>query len=206
MPEKAGAAHPVPAWSDFRGRLRRYVAGRVDPAWAEDVTGDILVRLLEHQGDLARARDPLAWAYRVAANVIADHYRRRAVESRALIRVGPGADGPEWTPDTEDPATVRRDLEACLLPFTRELPPKYAEALILTAFQGLTQVEAARRLGLSTSGMKSRVQRARGLLKRRLLECCDFEMDRRGGVIDMRPRRPCGATSSSDARKSALRA
>lgn len=195
MPDQSGVARAVPAWSDFHSRLRRYVAGRVDPAWADDVTGDILVRLLERQGDLARVRDPLAWAYRVAMNVITDHYRRRAVESRALTRAGQEAGAPERTPGTEDREAVRRDLEACLLPFARELPPKYSEALILTTFGGLTQVEAARRLGLSTSGMKSRVQRARALLKRRLLECCDFEMDRRGGVIDMRPRRTCSTDS-----------
>lgn len=189
MPVESGAAHAVPAWSDFQSRLGRYVAGRVDPAWADDVTGDILVRLLERQGDLARARDPLAWAYRVATNVITDHYRRRAVESRTLARVGQEAGGRERTPDSGDHEAVRRDLEGCLLPFARELPPKYSEALILITFGGLTQVEAARRLGLGTSGMKSRVQRARALLKRRLLECCHFEMDRRGGVIDMRPRR-----------------
>ncbi|MCY3701052.1 MAG: sigma-70 family RNA polymerase sigma factor [Gemmatimonadetes bacterium] len=199
MPDESGAAGAEPAWSDFRSRLRRYVAGRVDAAWADDVTGDILVRLLERQADLAAARDPLAWAYRIATNVITDHYRRRAVESRALARAGREAGGRERTPDTEGHEAVRRDLEACLLPFARELPPKYSEALILTTFGGLTQVEAARRLGLSTSGMKSRVQRARALLRRRLLECCDFEMDRRGGVIDMRPRRTC----STDARQPA---
>lgn len=195
MPDRSGVARAAPAWSDFHSRLRRYVAGRVDPAWTDDVTGDILVRLLERQGDLARVRDPLAWAYRVATNVITDRYRRRAVESRALTRARQEAGAPERTPGTEDRKAVRRDLEACLFPFARELPPKYAEALILTTFGGLTQVEAARRLGLSTSGMKSRVQRARALLKRRLLECCDFEMDRRGGVIDMRPRQTCSTDS-----------
>lgn len=200
MPDELSAGHALPAWSDFRSRLRRYVAGRVDPAWADDVTGDILLRLLERQGDLARVRDPLGWAYRVATNVITDHYRRRAVESRALTRASQEG-GREPTPDAEDREAVRRDLEACLLPFARELPPKYSEALMLTTFGGLTQVEAARRLGLSASGMKSRVQRARALLRRRLLECCDFEMDRRGGVIDMRPRRTC----SADARPPAAR-
>ncbi|WP_420634991.1 sigma-70 family RNA polymerase sigma factor [Candidatus Palauibacter sp.] len=179
----------MPAWSEFQSRLRRYVGGRVDPAWADDVTGDILLRLVERQDSLGQARDPLAWAYRVAANVIADHYRRRTVEMRALERVGAEVDTADRSLDTQDHETMRRDLEACLMPFALELPPKYAEALILTSFQGLSQVEAARRLGLSASGMKSRVQRARGLLKRRLLDCCDFELDRRGGVMDMRCRR-----------------
>ena len=202
MPEVA-SGQAMPAWSDFQTRLRRYVGGRVDPSWVDDVTGDILLRLLRRQDSLAEARDPLAWTYRVAANVIADHHRRRSVELRALEHLGAEAAAPDPAPGEKDHEALRRELEACLLPFALELPPKYAEALLLTSFRGVSQVEAARRSGLSVSGMKSRVQRARAMLKRRLLDCCDFELDRRGGVIDMRPRRRCGARGSSRRRKTA---
>src|SRR2546423_8933278 len=68
------------------------------------------------------------------------------------------------------------------------LPADYREALYLTEYQGLTQRELAERLGLSFSGAKSRVQRAREKLKQMLLECCHFELDRRGHVIDYQPR------------------
>ncbi|MYA33922.1 MAG: sigma-70 family RNA polymerase sigma factor, partial [Gemmatimonadales bacterium] len=196
MPERTSRA--LPAWSEFQRRMRRYVGSRVDPAWADDVTGDIFLRLLQRQDSLAEARDPLAWTYRVAANVIADHHRRRSVERRTLEQLGAEARAPDPGPNGGDHEALRRDLEACLLPFARELPPKYSEALLLTYFRGLNQVEAAQRLGLSVSGMKSRVQRARAMLKRQFMDCCDFELDRRGGVIDMRPREArhgggCGA-------------
>ena len=46
-----------------------------------------------------------------------------------------------------------------------------------------------KRLGLSSSGAKSRVQRARSQLKKLLLDCCRFELDRRGNVLEMVPRR-----------------
>ena len=180
----------MPAWSEFQDRLRRYVGRRVDGAAAEDVAGDVLLKLLEHQRKLAEARDPLAWAYRVAANVIADHHRRRAAEVRALERAGMESRAAVVAPAEEDGTEARRRLQACLLPFTRDLPPKYAEALVLTSFEGLSQVEAARRLGLSVSGMKSRVQRARQLLKQRLMACCDFQRDSLGRVIEMRPPGP----------------
>ena len=75
-------------WSEFQSRLRRYVATRVDSPWADDVTSDILLRLLKNRHRLEQAHNPSAWAYRVAANAITDHYRRRAVESRAN-RPGP---------------------------------------------------------------------------------------------------------------------
>jgi RNA polymerase sigma-70 factor (ECF subfamily) len=63
----------------------------------------------------------------------------------------------------------------------------------LTAFEGVPQVDAARRLGISTSGMKSRVQRGRRLLREALLACCEVSLDRRGGIAAFRsPRGVCG--------------
>jgi RNA polymerase sigma-70 factor (ECF subfamily) len=68
------------------------------------------------------------------------------------------------------------------------LPERYREALILTEFDGLTQKELAERVGISLSGAKSRVQRGREMLKGMLHECCRFEFDRRGRVIECEPR------------------
>ena len=177
-----------PRWSEFQSRLRRYVAKRVDTQCADDVTSDILLKLLENQHHLRQARNPVAWAYRVAANAIADHYRRRAAESRVLEQAEAEVASEASTGDENEPEATRREIAACLMPFTLSLPPKYAEALVLTSFEGLRQTEAANRLGISVCGMKSRVQRARAELKRRLLDCCEFEMDQRGRVMEMRPR------------------
>jgi RNA polymerase sigma-70 factor (ECF subfamily) len=63
---------------------------------------------------------------------------------------------------------------------------------------GLSQQEVADRLRLSLPGAKSRIQRGRVMLKQALQECCDFEIDRRGNVVDFVPRpertvcRDCG--------------
>jgi len=64
------------------------------------------------------------------------------------------------------------------------LPGPYRDALVLTEFEGLTQKELAKRLGLSLSGAKSCLQRGREQLKEMLFDCCRFEFDRRGRVID----------------------
>jgi len=50
--------------------------------------------------------------------------------------------------------------------------------------EGLTHQAAAKRLGLSVSGMKSRVQRGRKQLKQMLQDCCLIQLDRRSGVAD----------------------
>ena len=72
-----------------------------------------------------------------------------------------------------------------------ELPEPYRQALILTEYQGLTQKQLAERMGLSLSGAKSRVQRARDKLRDMLLRCCHFEFDRRGHIVDYYERCCC---------------
>jgi RNA polymerase sigma-70 factor (ECF subfamily) len=86
------------------------------------------------------------------------------------------------TADDTD-GTALQELSACLKPLISSLGPADQEALQLVEFEGVTQVEAAQRLGLSVSAMKSRVQRARLHLRTALDECCRVTLDRRGGVI-----------------------
>jgi RNA polymerase sigma-70 factor (ECF subfamily) len=94
---------------------------------------------------------------------------------------------PEELPDED----IITELSPCVRTMVTSLPTQDRQALILTEYQGLTQKDLAERLGLSFSGAKSRVQRARAKLKQQLLECCHFELDRRGHVIDYQPRCAC---------------
>jgi RNA polymerase sigma-70 factor (ECF subfamily) len=75
------------------------------------------------------------------------------------------------------------------------LPEPHRQALLLTEYEGLNQRELAERLGISFSGAKSRVQRARQKLRSVLQECCHCELDRRGRVVDYYPR-CCGCAAS----------
>ena len=183
MPEQTAISDD--AWTTFEARLRRYVRRRLDPASVDDAVGDILLRLARNQSELGAARNPLAWAMRVAANVVTDHHRRRAAEQRALSAVELEED---VQPPPERRNTVASEFARCLIPFIHELPERYRDALLLVEIEGLTQAEAAARVGISISGMKSRVQRGREKLKTALLRCCAIELDSRGGLIDYRRR------------------
>ena len=83
--------------------------------------------------------------------------------------------------DSEESAL--QELAACLKPLMGTLSSSDQEALRLIEFEGITQVEAARQFGLSLSGMKSRVQRARSRLRSALDDCCRIALDRHGGVL-----------------------
>jgi RNA polymerase sigma-70 factor (ECF subfamily) len=79
-----------------------------------------------------------------------------------------------------------------------ELPETYREALRLTEYEGLSQKELSERVGISFSGAKSRVQRARAKIKQQLLDCCHFELDHAGRIIDYQPHCACCAADDGD--------
>lgn len=179
------------AWQSFNRQLRAYIARRVDAAFVDDMLGDIYLRVAEHRDQFDGADNPLAWLYRVAGNVITDHYRRRAVERKALRQAA--ADATEA--DTPDESDSYEELSQCLTPMIRQLPEDYREALLLTDIKGITQAAAAEQLGLSVSGMKSRVQRGREQLKKAMTRCCEIEVNKQGRIVDYMQRGcadPCG--------------
>lgn len=80
------------------------------------------------------------------------------------------------------------ELTECVAFFVARLPSPYREAITLTELQGMSQREAAEMLGVSLSGVKSRVQRGRQRIRRMFEECCEMSLDARGRVTDCAPR------------------
>jgi RNA polymerase sigma-70 factor (ECF subfamily) len=171
-------------WHEFAEKLGHFIRSRVsDPATAEDIRQEIFVKIQKRLGQLQDPAKLEGWIYLIARNAIIDHYRTR----KETVEV------PETLP--AEPDSRDGELEELKAAFRRmiyNLPEPYREALVLTEFDGLTQQELAERLNLSLSGAKSRVQRGRGQLKQMLDECCTFEFDRRGRVIDCSPRAKAG--------------
>ncbi len=165
----------------------RYVARRVrSHADAEDIAQDVMLRIIRHGDELENVVRVDAWVQRLAANAIADHFRR------AVRRELPSGDAvdeePTLEPEESGQAELRSELARCLAPMIARLPPIYRDALQLTELDGASQTAAAGQLGLSVSGMKARVQRARQQLRESLLTCCEVELDRRRAVTEVRPR------------------
>ncbi len=180
------------AWHEFEKKLRSFVRRRIDDGRADDVVSDILLRLVQSRQKLETARNPMAWVYSVATNVIIDHHRKFARENAAMSAAAQ-EDQPIAVAIPDDPSDAA-ELAQCLLPMIKDLPEAYGEALLLTEIEGLSQAAAAAKLGLSDSGMKSRVQRARKQLKSMLLRCCAIDFDSRGNVLDYRQKHAVVAT------------
>ena len=173
------------AWRDLEAKLRPFIARRVRAEVdVDDVVQDVFLRM---QRGLAGLRDEQRfgpWVYQVARSAIVDHQRVAAKH-----RVVDGANVEQAAPEgDEHDGAVERELAGYIAPFVAMLPSPYREALTLTELDGLTQKQAAEMLGLSLSGMKSRVQRGRQHLRNALEGCCHIALDARGRVVSCEPR------------------
>jgi RNA polymerase sigma-70 factor (ECF subfamily) len=157
--------------------LKAFIQSRVaDEDDADDLLQEVFIRIHTRLCSLRDLSKLESWIYQITRNAIIDHYRSRR----------PGVELSESIPsedelDEDDPDAV---LALSLTGMVDELPDTYRDALLLTEYQGLNQRQMADRLGISFSGAKSRVQRARRMLRDMLLTCCHFELDRRGAIID----------------------
>jgi len=198
-------------WEQLHANIRGFVSRRVrQPADVDDIVQRIFLQVHRALPTLRDAEKLQPWIYQTTRRTIADYYRapvrRREVAVGAeedLATLEPAADR---LPD-EDNDSALSELSACLRPLMNNLRPADQQALQLIEFEGLTQVQAAAHLGLSNSGMKSRVQRARLHLRSALDDCCRVALDRRGGIVDYQARTdsrescgscgPCGSATVS---------
>lgn len=159
--------------AELQGFLRRRIR---DTATADDLLQSVWLKVHERLPELRAADRVAPWLFQVARHALIDHQRRMRPTQPLPPEVAPEAEG-----------AAPPDLGPAVLRFLDVLPEEDREALRLTEFEGLTQRELADRLGLSLSGAKSRVQRARARLREQLEQCCRFEFDRRGNIIEAHP-------------------
>jgi RNA polymerase sigma-70 factor (ECF subfamily) len=150
-------------WRRHHAELQRFVGRRVfDRHEAEDIVQEALARAHEAQHQLQSAERLPAWLARIASNLIVDRHRTRRPTEELHDNLA--------APEPEDDPVAR--LAPCLPGMVDQLPPTYRDALRWSELEGLPQREVAQRLGLSWSGARSRVQRARALLRAQIEACC----------------------------------
>jgi len=161
----------------LRRRIRAAVRGRVPRHDVDDVIQEALLRV--HRG-LPSLENPAAlhgWVTSVIHGTVVDFHRRRPMLAPAVDAMHP-----------EEETSTLVHLEPFVLPFLAMVREPYRSAVELADVQGLSQAEAARRLGLAPSTMKSRVQRGRLELRAIIEACCAVTIDSKGTVLDLGPR------------------
>ena len=188
---------PAALWREFGPPLRGFLARRVPPGVdAEDLLQDVFLRVIRSLDRLPPVDRPEAWLFQIARNALRDSLRARLRRDGRTdsLDVDLPAEG-----DQVGERNAEAELAPCLTGMVGRLAEPYRTAITLTSLQGKTQADAARQLGVSNSGMKSRVQRGRAQLREMLVRCCAIAVDVRGGVSDFHKLAPVSCTDRAPA-------
>jgi RNA polymerase sigma-70 factor, ECF subfamily len=194
--ETANAEAPsAELWREFSAPVRAFLRGRTaTDGDADDLLQEVFYRIHRQLATLRQPEKLQGWVYRIARNTVFDHYRTR--RRHEPLEAEPAAEDPTGRDVVDLTPTLRR--------FIAQLPRTYREPLVQHEFQGAPLNEVAKDLGLSLTATKSRVRRARAMLRKMLDQCCTFEFDRRGRVIEATPRALCKCSDCPDEKATSL--
>jgi RNA polymerase sigma-70 factor (ECF subfamily) len=174
-------------WSKTQQELKAFVFRRVkDKTLADDIVQEVFLKVHARLEQLKDTEKISGWIYQITRNTITDYFRQK---SKTI-----SADDLDW----ESEHQVFNDCVAsCLQEMLLTLPEIYREALELAEMKDLSQTDLAQKLNISYSGAKSRVQRARQMLKEKMEESYRIKTDSYGNVIVCENRVPCGCNQDS---------
>jgi RNA polymerase sigma-70 factor, ECF subfamily len=143
---------------------------------AEDVTQDVLLQVVRKLGTFRGESALTTWLHRVTVNAALAHRRKRA--SREDRRVHDPLDsfledGSHGVPVRKwsippDQAALDRETHTVIEKAITQLPEIYRDVYVLADVEGLANSEIAALLELSVAAVKSRLHRARLLMRNTL--------------------------------------
>ena len=148
-------------YKELHHNVEGFVRKRVnDQDTVKDLVQDIFLKAHSKVHQLEDDEKMGPWLFGIARNTIVDHYRK----SKSSLEL-----------DLEMPDDIESTdghLLQCVHALIGSLPETYREPLLLSDLEGLGQKDIAERLELSYSGARSRVQRARKMVRDRFKSCC----------------------------------
>lgn len=172
-------------WNDFKSQLLSYIQIKVSDRYAaEDILQEVFIKVYGNIDQLSKLANLKAWLYKIAYNTIVDYYRGK---NGVIIQL----DDIEEQIIEQETLNMNEEISACLKVLLSGLPDQHREPLELYILHGIKHKAIAEKLGISVSGSKSRVQRARNKLQELLSACCELEFDRHGNIVEYRKKQNC---------------
>lgn len=164
-------------WNAFNDNMRRFLLKQVhNPQDADDLLQEIFIKIHLKSDSLRKEESLPAWIWQLTRNTVLDYHKKRRLriapqEAAALL--------PAEMPETN----VNQLLAECIRPYLELMDPEKREALELADLNRISQKVLADKWGISYSGAKSRVQRAREELYGLFQQCCYIKSDAYGNII-----------------------
>jgi RNA polymerase sigma-70 factor, ECF subfamily len=171
-------------WLLLNTKLKAFIINKIhDEDDADDILQEVFIRIHTSIDTLKDDSKLQAWIYQITRNLMADYFRN--INKDNQLQTNSKVEEEDFS--TEYMSEALRDMVIMM----DDLPPEYCEALCITELGGMSQKMYAEKIGISYSGAKSRVQRAKIMLKDILMKCCHYQFDKYGTVLDIHPKRCC---------------
>jgi len=159
----------------FQGRVTNLIARVLnDRESSDDLAQEVFVRVFIHRRNYRRGSKFTTWLFTIAANLAKNEIRRRVRKRNwfsldALQElVGDGAIQLADTTEGQEPALQRAQLQEAIGRAIATVPEKYRVALVLRDIEGFAYEEIGQMLRIPGGTVRSRINRARSMLKRKL--------------------------------------
>jgi len=159
----------------YQGRVTNLVSRVLnDRECADDLAQEVFVRVFVHRRNYRRGSKFSTWLFTIAANLAKNEIRRRVRRRNwfsldALQEVLKDS-APQLADPTEgrESKMEREQLRDAVGRAITAVPEKYRLSLVLRDIEGLSYEEIAQALGIPGGTVRSRINRARSMLKRKL--------------------------------------
>ena len=165
-------------WTDFHRELKSYITKVVkNQTDADDILQEVFIKIIRNSDKVKQAKNMRHYIYGIVRNTVGDYFRNKKQSNG-------DAEIPDAVTEENEQFLNSTIADCCVKPFINQLPEKYKEALILTEFQDISQKDLADKLNISYSGAKSRIQRGKEKLKELILNCCAYQSDVYGNLME----------------------
>jgi len=135
---------------------------------AEDATQEVFVRVLRNRSKLEAVKDLKAWLARIAWRVAVDRRRKADEISLHDAEMDSAVSQLRSQLTSAEEFSLGQEMTALLESLISALPAQLRDVLRLSSVQDLTPAEIAEVLTISESSVRSRMFRARKILKEKL--------------------------------------
>ena len=170
-------------WAEYEDALKKYVFKYTrNEQLTEDIVQESLLKIHKSCCSDREVRNVRAWLFQIARNSMIDAIRRSKKQPAMALQE-----------PVDNESDIYQELSVYIEPLINFLPEKYAVPLHMADIQGLKQRAIADQLGLSLTAVKSRVHRARKLLRDEIHSCFHIQECATAGIADFNLKQSCSS-------------
>lgn len=169
-------------WTKYRTELVYYLEKKLNHKQdAEDIFQELIIKVMKHceEEEIDNER---AWLYAIARNLVSDHFRRKHLITTELTQID--------LPAEEEDSNIE-EATIYLSPLLKLLPEEYEIPLRMSELDGMKQADIARELNIGFSATRTRIHRAKIMLRDIIQRCTKIEVDSAGKLYSIDARLDC---------------